>query len=300
MALQGFILITTFILPIAYAELRPYSGGDVRVDAWIFAFGSYDNLENRFVFFDPSYFLSFSHLEFIVTVALWITISFFLFMSLRKVSGEEPNLTKAWIGVLAALVSQMILPRLFLQLIPASHYGWMTSYPIQSIIAIIGLFVIGVPTISHCIMISSFIAPFAFGYFHTPIFTSGDIWYFPFWEFIRGSGESGEFAFISILGYGFLPITLEILTAAILVATGIILAEVVRRAKKDTWWQSIGFASVLAALGLQTIFPLIVNSIWQAGSLSTLWPIIPLPVPSILAIIGLIMIRWRPPDKNVI
>lgn len=289
------ILITTLVVPIAYVDLYPYPGGGTRAMGWAFIFGSYDVLENGLVFYDPTYLLSFGHMVYMATVAAWVIISVLLVKILRYVSEEESRLSIAWFCVSTTFISQMILPGLLLQYVTASHYGSVLALPVQSVVAIVALIMRGVPSMSQCITVTTFLTPFAVESFTTPIFASGLVWYFPFWKFYYGNDEGGDFAFLRIFGPdGFLPLYLEVLTTVVLVATGMILAEVLRRAKNDAGWYAIGWVSVLAALIIQIATPLIAILLSVDGFYSSMYlPIIPLPTPSLLAMVGLIMIRRK-------
>jgi hypothetical protein len=147
----------------------------------------------------------------------------------------------------------------------------------------------GVPSISQCITVTTFLTPFAVKMFQTPIFASGLAWYFPFWKYYHGNDESGEFAFLRTFRLDGL-ITLEIFTTVVLVATGLILAEVLRRAKNDVSWYDFGWVSILAALIIQIATPLIAMSILDGFSI---YMYLPIPTPSVLAMVGLIMIRRK-------
>ncbi|MHA2002788.1 MAG: hypothetical protein ACW960_01670 [Candidatus Thorarchaeota archaeon] len=299
--LEGFLLITTFIVPIAYVELHPYSSEESHAVGWAFVFGSFDTRENRLVFYDPSYILSFGHIEYIVTVAFWIAISIFLVLALRHTSRNERRIAITWSGVIVALVSQMIFPRLILQFITRSYYGSVLALPIQSVIAVVALVIMSIPSISQWIIASTFLTPYVVGGFATATFDYGQIWNFPFWEFVQGTGEGGGFTYLRTIGPdGFLPFHLWVLTTAVLIPTGMILAEVLRRAKNDVEWGSIGPASVLAAIGIQLTAPIIAISAMRDYYLGSLYQLaIPIPIPSILAIIGLVVIRWKNLGRDV-
>ena len=288
---ESLILITTLPMPMAYTELYPYPGGGTRAIGWAFIFGSYDTLQNRFVFYDPAYLLSFGSIVFIVSVSVWLIINACLVRLVRKLPEDESGLSRAWLYVLVAFVSQMILPGILLQRLPASHYGFVLPIPTQSVIAIVALIMRGVPSVPEWVTITTFLTPFGVGAFRTLIFDSGLAWYFPFWQFVHGTGEGGGFTRLGTFGLGgFLPLPLEILMSAILVTTGIVLAEVLHRAKNDVEWYTIGWKAASVGLLIQIIMPLLV--------ISFLWgwvymPVIPIPSPSILTIVGLMMIRKK-------
>jgi hypothetical protein len=290
------ILITTIIVPITYAELYPYPGEGTRAIGWAFIFGSYNVPENRFVIYDPTYLLSFGYMVYIVTVAAWLIISLFLVRIIRSLpEKEESRLSNTWLYVLIAFASQMILPGLLLQSVPATHYGFVFPLPVQSVMTIVVLIMRGIPSMSQAITVTTFLTPFAVEAFRTPIFDSGLIWYFPFWKFYYGNGEGGNFAFLRTFGLGgFFPLYLEVLITTILIATGIILAEVLRRAKNNPEWYAIGWVSVLIALVIQIVTPLIAILLSLDGFyLSMYSPLISIPIPSTLAIVGLMIIRRK-------
>lgn len=276
---------------MAYTELYPYPGGGTRAIGWAFIFGSYDTLQNRFVVYDPAYLLSFGSMAFIAAVSVWLIISVLLVRLVLSLPEEESRLSTAWLFVLVAFVSQMILPGLLLQRVPASHYGFVLPIPTQSVIAIFALIMRGVPSFSQWITITTFLAPFGVGAFSTAIFDSGIVWYFPFWQFVLGTGEAGDFIRFGTFGLGgAFPLPLEVLMTAVLVATGIILAEILRRANNDVEWYTIGWRSAAVGLLIQIITPLL------AIAFSWGWmylPVIPIPFPSILTIVGLMMIRRK-------
>ena len=291
--MERFILITTLVVPMAYTELFPYPGGGTRAVGWAFIFGSYDTLEHRFVVYDPTYLLSFGSTVFIVTVAAWLIISVLLVRFVRILPEEESTMSKIWLYVLIALTIQMIFPGLLLQRVPANHYGFVLPIPTQSVIAIVTLFMRGAPSIPQWIIITTFLTPFGVEGFRSAIFDSGLVWYFPFWQLVHGTGEAGDFIRIGTFGlWGFLPLPLEILMTAVLVANGIILCAVFHRVMKNTEWYTIGWVSVVLAFFIQITAPLLVSILILSNSWMYM-PLIPVPFPSISAIIGLIMIRRK-------
>jgi hypothetical protein len=290
---ESLMLITTLVVPMAYSELYPYPGGGTRAVGWAFVFGAYDTLEHRFVFYDPTYLLSFGSIVFIATVAVWLIISTLLVRFMRILPEEESKMSKIWLYVLIALTSQMIFPGLLLQRVPANHYGFVLPIPTQSVIAIVALFMRGAPLIPQWIMITTFLTPFGVEAFRSAVFDSGLVWYFPFWQLVHGTGEAGDFIRIGTFGlWGFLPLPLEVLMTAVLVANGIILCAVFHRVMNNLEWYTIGWVSALLALLIQTTAPLLAFLLILGNSWMYM-PIIPIPFPSMIAIIGLLMIRRK-------
>ncbi len=277
---------------MAYVRLYPYPGEGFRAVGWAFVFGSYNTLENQLVLYDPTYLLSFGSILYVATAAVWVAISALLVRSIQYVSEEESRLFIAWTCVIVAFVSQMILPGLLLQYVTASHYGFVSPLPVQSAIALLELVRRRVPSVPQLITVVTVLTPYAVEEFYTMIFAYGLTWHFPFWEFYHGSGEGGNFAYFLTFGLGVLPFYLEALVTAILVTTGMMLAVVLRRAKSDARWYTIGWISALSALMIQIVIPLIVIPFLLIGlPYYMVARIIPIPTPSVLAIIGLIMIR---------
>lgn len=153
----------------------------------------------------------------------------------------------------------------------------------------------GTLSISHCIIISTFLAPFAVEKVSTMIFDEGLVWYFPVWQFVHGSGESGSFAFLLAFGIGgFLAVYLNVIMTVVLVVTGMILAEFLRRATNGTESYTLGRYLVFATL----IIEISVSIVVILPMLGDFWvmylPIFPLPIPSILGMVGLRRIRRGP------
>jgi hypothetical protein len=146
-----------------------------------------------------------------------------------------------------------------------------------------------VPSISQCITVTTFLTPFAVKMFQTPLFASGLAWYFPFWKYYYGNDESGDFAFLRTFRLDGL-LTLEIFTTVVIVTTGLILAEVLRRAKNEARWYNFGWFSVLTATIIQIATPLIAMSILDGFNI---YMYLPIPTPSVFAMVGLIMIRRK-------
>ncbi len=141
------------------------------------------------------------------------------------------------------------------------------------------------------IVISTLFTPYAVQEYTTALFVHGFIWYFPFWRLYLGSGESGAFAFIMLVGTADFPmIALESLVVSVILVVGILLAVVVWKGGSDVDRLSLGLVSVFAALVVQICMP-VLATLSSPPDMWMLTGLIPVPIPILISIIGLVYIH---------
>lgn len=147
--------------------------------------------------------------------------------------------------------------------------------------------------IPACIATCTFLTPYAVQEYWTLIFAHGFIWYFPFWRLYLGYDEGGAFAFVKPLGTGiFALIDLEILISLMSLVTGMLLASVMRKVGDDVNEYPMGVLSVIAALVIEISMPGLATLTMETRlPPSMITGLTPIPVPAIVAIVGLVYIR---------
>ncbi len=150
-----------------------------------------------------------------------------------------------------------------------------------------------------CIVISTLFTPYAVQEYRTMIFAHGFIWYFPFWRFYHGYDEIGTFAFIRTFGMGFPFVQLEPLITGVILGTGMVLAGIMRVVVNDNNKYSMELASVIAALIIEIGMPILATLTMETNMAPAfLTGLVPVPIPAILAIIGLVYIHRGRVDSH--
>lgn len=150
-----------------------------------------------------------------------------------------------------------------------------------------------------CILINTFLTPYAVLIWTSPLAVypaiRGVIWYFPLWRWGHGYGFDGAYSYMKSIGVGnYLPVELEALVSLAVIGTGLVLLQLVREVGRDPDQLTLGLIVALATIVIEISMP-VIASFFLTGVFhpSMVNGLIPIPIPGIVALLGLVYIRMR-------